>query len=74
MQSGVTEPLARTVTLPATKKDKGQPEDTFTEDWNTQKLQRVCKFTLLFFNQPPEYAKFLWLTWLGGLTTFTVQV
>ena len=38
MQSGVTEPLARTVTLPATKKDKGQPEDTFTEDWNTQKL------------------------------------
>lgn len=28
MQSGVTEPLARTVTLPATKKDKGQLEDT----------------------------------------------
>ena len=27
MQSGVTEPLAGTVTLPATKKDKGQPED-----------------------------------------------
>ena len=36
MQSGVTEPAARMVTLPATKKDKGQPEDTFTEDWNTQ--------------------------------------
>ena len=48
MQSGVTEPLARTLTLSATKKDNGQPEDTFTEDWNTQKLQRVRKFTLIF--------------------------
>ena len=74
MQSGVTEPLAGTVTLLATKKDKGQPEGTFTEDWNTHKLQKVCKFTLLFFNQPPEYAKFLWLTWLDGPTTFIVQV
>ena len=49
-KKGVTEPLARTVTLSATKKDNGQPEDTFIEDWNTQKLQRVRKFTLLFFN------------------------
>ena len=73
MQSGVTEPLARTVTSPATKKDKGQTEDTFTEDWNTQKLQKVRIFTLLFFNQPPEYAKFIWLTWFEDLTTFTVQ-